>query len=215
MRTELSLAVLLCLVAAGAAEARERIVKVAEIEEVQARDGLRVELSQGPASVVVDGAPAELDRVEVRVRGSTVSVAPRLSLGVFGEPPRGVVVRIAAPSLRRLQVSNGAAVSGDGLALRDVHVQTMNGGVATLAGACAEGVFEAERGGVIHGGALRCREVTVLASMGGVAQVQALEGASGKAAFGGVIEISGDPSRRALQTSLGGVIKLHPVGEGH
>lgn len=214
MRTKIcACAALAALCLPGMALAETRSIPAGEISAVEARDGVRIELVRGAANISIEGSRDMLDRVEVLVRDGVVRVAPRRRLGVFGEAPEGVVVRIAAPRVSRLSLANGAVLQGRDLVLGDVQVEVANGGVLSLAGSCGEGVFDAQRGGVVHAEALACASVTALASMGGVVRLQAQTAASAKASFGGLIEIFGQPGRRAVEMNFGGVVRLQPAGE--
>lgn len=199
----------------GTAFAEARTIPVDEISTIEARDGVRIELVEGAAQISLEGPSDMLDRVDVQVRNGVVKVAPRRSLGVFGEAPQGVVVRIAAPALSHLTLANGALLEGRGLALGDVRAEVANGAILSLSGSCGAGVFDAQRGGVVRAEGLACKNVTALASMGGVVRLHAKIAASAKASFGGLIEIAGDPERRVLEMSFGGVVRLQPASQKH
>lgn len=207
-----ALAALACPTPAGA-DARD--IPVRAINAIEGRDGVRIEVVKGPAHISVEGRRPMLDRIDVAVREGVVRVRPKRSLGVFGEAPEGVVVRIAAPELSRVTLVNGAVLRGREVALGEIRAEVANGAVLTLTGTCAEGVFEAQRGGVLQAEGLACGNVTALASMGGVVRLQAQAAASARASFGGVIEVFGDPKQRALEMSFGGAVRLQHGAEKH
>jgi len=192
----------------GSAWAAERTVPVSAVRAVSAQDGVRVDLGQGAPGVVVEGPEALLDRVEITERDGKVRVQPRRSLGLFGSAPSQVVVRITAPSLEEIRAQNGAVVTGRGLGLGALRVLAENGAVVTLDGACAEGAFAAERGGVLRAERLSCESVSAEANMGGVAQLEARSAISAKASFGGVVEVRGNPGERISESSMGGAVRF-------
>lgn len=199
---------LLGLAGASPAAAAERPIAVSAVRAVSAVNGVRVELTQGPAKVVVSGPENLLDRLEVTEQNGLVRVQPRRSLGLFGSAPEQVVVHVSAPMLERVSAQNGAALKGWGLSVGTFRAEVENGAVITLEGVCVDGAFAAARGGVLQVEGLPCEAVSAEASLGGVARVGARTAVSAKASFGGVVEVVGAPTERVVESSMGGLVRF-------
>lgn len=95
------------VVVATPALAEERAVPIEAFEEVHVMGSARVRFAQGPVEeVVLEGDASELDGVEVDVRRGVLTVRPTGSWRFWDA--RRALVRITAPTLRRVSISGAA-----------------------------------------------------------------------------------------------------------
>ena len=185
-----------------------RVVDVDGFSEIDAANGVVVEIDYGaPASVVIEGPEDRLGNVTVEVVRDTLRVRPRRS-GLFGRVNLDdVTVRVGTETLTEIEVANGAVVTASNLTDEvEFEVSVVNGGVIELEGACGEIDASAARGGVLDASGLDCSAAIASASMGGVIEIAARDSVEASASMGGVIEISGAAEQSVVSQSMGGVV---------
>ncbi|HWA00820.1 MAG TPA: DUF2807 domain-containing protein [Caulobacterales bacterium] len=189
---------------AASAETRS----VGPFNAVEARGRFRVEVIQGPTRLVEITGP-DAQRVAARVHGDELVLSP-VDRNWFGpEPEINAVVHVTVTALESLQASRGAEIEA-----RDVHAGQFNadasmGGVLRVSGGCARLEAAASMGGQIDAGALNCTDVRADASMGGSMRVTARNAIEAHASMGGVVAVSGEPSRRETHSIMGGEVSFN------
>lgn len=232
MRT-LALALSVAALAAAPALAAERQFDVTGFSEVVVSDGLTVEIAEGAGfSVIGEGAPRDLRRLEVHRRGDAL---------VIGQEARGldrfsplmwaladeVVVRVALPELRGVdarvgsdvtvagsapgafsaEVSTGADLEMAGVEARTVSLSASSGGSLDVAGTCEGLIIVAGSGADVEARALACDSATARASAG--ARIEITAGAvRAEVQSGADVEVWGAQTVEADERS-GGDVRVH------
>jgi hypothetical protein len=199
---------LAALVAASAA-AETREVAVDAFTEIDAANGVRVEVVFGESpAVVIDGPRSQVERVEVDVRGDTLRIRSR-STGFFRSGDvSDAVVRVTTSTLSGVEAANGAFVQVAAVpADAALELRAVNGAVLELDGECASLDVEAHRGAVVDAGDLDCGTVHAEASMGGLVDVRAREAVTANASMGGHVEFWGPAEQIRSTASMGGLVE--------
>jgi hypothetical protein len=195
------------VVAAGAF-AETRTVEVSAFSEIDAANGVAVEVTFGESpSVVIEGPAAQIARIEVSVGGDTLRVRPQRSRMFRGNDVSDSVVHVTVGSLSSIEVANGAQVSVEGVQFDDeLALRASNGGMLEVEGGCESVVVEAHRGGMVNASDLDCRAAVADATMGGLVDVNARESVEASATMGGLVEVSGGADVLHSSASMGGAV---------
>lgn len=205
----------LALLAAPAAAAEKR-VPVGGFDRVRVQGAFDVTYATGSPRASVTGDPDAVERVELRVEGTTLTV--RRASRVQGERGGGasaspVRVTLFSPSLASAAVFAGGrfsatrikgarvdlSVSGAGmiaaadLAADQVSVLVVGAGAVTLAGRAARARLVANGAGRIDAGGLLAGDVTVLLDGPGEVRAAARYSAAVTNTGLGVVSITGTP----------------------
>lgn len=230
----LALAALALGLAAGPARAEERVYDMPTFERVEVTAGVSAIVEAGPAQAIRADAPnaATLDRLTVDVRDGT------LRLGIEGNlvtwlfnlgQRRPIVVHVTAPAIRaaaassgadidvrglsgdaQLSASSGAAIVATIAAGADVSLDASSGASLRVSGSCTRLVADATSGASISARDLACDTVKATASSGGHATVRARTAIEADASVGGGIEVSGNPGKVQVNSSMGGSVDMSP-----
>ncbi len=196
-------------------------------DSITAASGVNVILKQGPYSVVAEAPEGRLDSIEVRQDGAELRLSRKPELTFFGVSGR-YVVHVAAPGIRKIDVSGGADLDGDGLTADalslsasgggDLRLTTLKVGALTanasggadidVSGACQSARVDASGGGDFSGGRLACAASVATASGGGDVEIGASQSATGAASSGGDITFVGAPPVYNRDESSGGDVSL-------
>lgn len=226
MRRPLLLLALLLPALAGAAERRHSITG---FDRVRVNGPFEVSHAPGSAAALVGGDARAIERVEVRVDGSTLTI--RMGNGAWGErreagPTAPITVALTSPTLTGASVLGGgrmrvARVKGARLdllaggaseiAVADVQVDQLSAaltgaGSVTLAGRAGRARLATDGPGRIDAGALRADELTVLVNGTGETRAQARYAANIVNVGLGTITIAGRP-KCTVKAPAGGVVR--------
>lgn len=194
--------------APSAAWADTKAFDLKGFEGVSVSSGIDATVTVGPDfSILADGAPRDLERLKVEVRGDT------LNIGRDWKRTRGmrngkVKFTVTLPQLDLLDVSSGASIEAKGVRADTFTIDASSGGFMRVEGTCERIVVDVSSGGNVEAEELVCRTAVVDASSGGAAEVFASEEVSGDASSGGSVRISGSPPRVSKDTSSGGSVRV-------
>lgn len=215
----ISAALVLAVALPAAAETRA----LSGFSEISARNGIRLEISQGDAyAVEVLGRDASKittnvagDRLIISRRGffnfgpgpdARVRVTlPRLSAL---EASSGVEIALGAMETPRLDInlSQGAELDAAGLNVGDLSLSASQGADVTLSGQCETLSVRASMGGNVAADNLRCANAVANAAMGGNVEIRADQSIEANASMGGMIDVAGAPARRTISAGMGGAV---------
>lgn len=196
---------------APAAWAERRQIDVPDFSNVDASNGIHVQVEFGAAGpVTVEGPASQISKIIVDVQGDTLSIQPR-SFGFFRRLRlSGIVVHVPVEALDGVEAVNGAQVEvQDAPSTADLSLVADNGGRVTAHGACDVVTAQSSRGGQVKAQDLDCREAHADAEMGGSIEISARESVVAEARMGGAIQIYGGAESVAASESMGGRIRRH------
>lgn len=143
----LALVSLLALTAASAAD-DARSYMVTGFDRIRVNGPFEVEIMSGGNTASATGEPAALDRLSVRVQGSTLVVNSG-TVGFerrSGDAPRATRIRIAAPLLRAVSANGGAQVRVAEMRAARVDLAIEGTGSLDVSGIRADQLFVAHNG---------------------------------------------------------------------
>jgi hypothetical protein len=188
------------------ARADTKSYSLSGFNEVAAGSGVDVVLKQGPFSVVATGNKKDIERLEIRVEGSTLVVGHKASVTFFGHNEKNVVT-VTAPTYVGVTASGGADIDADGLNLGDVRVAASGGADLRLQNVTAKALNAKASGGADIKLTGVCTAATVEASGGADAEAWASASAKGRASSGADIHFKGTPASIDKESSGGGSVK--------
>ena len=217
----------LLLLAAGPAVAAERGFPVGSFDRVTVEGSADVVVSTGHGeSVRASGDPTALDRLDVRVDGTTLKIGTKRGLDWSWRDHGPVRVAVAVPTLRAVDIAGSgsiavdrvkteafaAVVAGSGsvtVAALDsdrASFVTRGSGSMTAAGRCGDGVARIEGSGDLKLAALKC--TTLSASVAGSGSLEAFASRTATLATMGSGDITVTGGARCT-TSTAGSGKIH------
>lgn len=197
------------LAATSAAFADSRAFEVAPFEDLEASNGIQVEVVFGDApSVRAEGPARKLDELLVKVVRGRLVIRPRLH--VFHDQMQfgDTTVHVVAQGLGHVEVENGASLRLTDFEAGDVELEATNGARLVADGRCRFAEIVARRGGEVDADDFVCTEVVARASMGGEVRAHALEAVDAGASMGGDITVVGSPERVRRGRTLSGDITI-------
>ncbi len=154
-------------------------------------------------SVVVSGAPSEMERLEAQVEDGVLSLEQdEVTFGKRRFRNQGMSVAISLPALEGFDLAGVADAEVTGVDAGRFAVNLAGVGSLVLSGVCEQ--LEAQLSGVgeIDAHALKCRDADVDVSGVGSAAIYASETADASVGGIGSIEIYGSPSRVEKRASF-------------
>ena len=176
---------------------------VAAFTEVSAGAGIRFELATGPQQVVITAQPNIIAITTTEVTGSRLTVETTSGYAT----PHGLVVKVTAPGLTRIELSGGASASGTAGASTDLTIAMSGGARATLTGSASNLDLEASGGALPDLAELPATNATVDLSGGVVASVRVSGSLEGSASGGVVLTLASQPASSNVETSGGAVVR--------
>jgi hypothetical protein len=143
---------------------------VSNSERVEVCCGIQLILTQGsPEQLALEGDDNILPEIETVVRGETLSVRFRSTLGpLHVRPSRPIIVNLQMPSIRGIDISGGGSLETETLTSDRVALKFSGGSQGWIGGLEAERVeLEASGGGEVVIGSLSAQTLNVHASGGG------------------------------------------------
>lgn len=187
------------------AQAETRSFDLKNFNKVAASAGVDVILKQGPFAVSVEEPDGKFDRLELRVRDSTLVASRKSDFRPLIERPH-YTITVSAPDYRALNASSGSHVEGDALRLANFAVEVSSGAHVGLSGDCKDIAISVSSGSHFSGEDLKCERATVSASSGAHADAFATATATGDASSGAHINFHGKPANVTKDTSSGGSV---------
>jgi hypothetical protein len=209
---------------------QKRDMPVADFRKLTLQGNLQVELSQGDkAQVIIFGSQEEQDEVTMSTSGDKVTLKTKLSDQLFEKDKnrrRPIKVQITYASLNQLVTSRGANVEGGSVINADdleikahsgsqlsLEVQATNlklevseGAHATIKGTATVQKTSVSTGAELIADRLFSEIVNIRTTTGANAKISASKTLEASAGTGGNIQYRGQPTRRDVNTSLGGNI---------
>lgn len=187
----------------GSGDVTSKPRSVAAFTEVSAAAGIRLELATGPQQVVVTAQPNIIDITTTEVSGSRLTVDTTSGYVT----PSGLVVKVTAPSLTRIELSGGASAAGTAGTTKELAITMSGGARATLTGSTGNLDLQASGGALPDLGELRATNATVDLSGGVVASVRVSGTLKGSASGGVVLTLTSQPASSNVETSGGAVVR--------
>lgn len=196
---------------APAAWAERRQIDVPDFSNVDAANGIHVQVEFGAAGpVTVEGPASQISKIIVDVQGDTLSIRPQ-SFGIFRRLRlSGIVVHVPVEALDGVEAVNGAQVEiQDAPSTADLSLVANNGGRVTAHGACDVVTAQSSRGAQVDAQDLDCREAHADAEMGGSIEIRSREAVVAEARMGGSVVIYGEAESVVSTSSMGGRVNRH------
>ncbi len=193
-----------------AAVAEQRGLELPEFSAISASAGMEVQVAVGgPQSVVLDGNPADFDRVSVKVVQGVLRVSPKSGSGFdwFRSGP-DVKVKVTAPRIASLEASSAADIVAAGFAGGDLRLKASSGADLSASGACGRLDADASSGADIDASGLACAFVSAEASSGADLLARAAADMEAAASSGADVIIKGAPGRLRQSNSSGGDVRI-------
>ena len=187
----------------GSGDVTSEARSVAAFTEVSAGAGIRLELATGPRQVVVTAQPNIIAITTTDVSGSRLTVDTTSGYAT----PNGLVVKVTAPGLTRIELSGGASAAGTAGTSKELAISMSGGARATLTGSTSNLDLEASGGAFPDLGELRATNATVDLSGGVVASVRVSGSLKGSASGGVVLTLTSQPASSNVETSGGAVVR--------
>lgn len=163
----------------------------------------------GDFSVVVSGAPDELERLEATVDNGVLKLdQDEITFGKRRWRNQGMSAVISLPVLSGFDLAGVADGEVTGINADDFEVDLAGVGDLTLSGSCGRLNAQVSGVGDLDAQSLQCREVDVDVSGVGEASVYASEAAEASVSGIGTINIYGSPSQIEKHTSFMSSISL-------
>lgn len=198
-------------------------IRLGEFDEIKVFDGIRVTVIPSEAdSLVVEGKNKEFlsyknkngrlyIRMDVKKRlsgfNTTVALFSSNPLEVI-DANEGAFVSCQDVLFQQsitLKAQEGAEIDAL-LDVQKVSTKTVSGGIVNLKGAAKIQTHKVSAGGVVAAATLDSEQVEVRVKAGGNAAVRATELAEVKVAFGGSVNVYGQPKKLVRQIAVGGNI---------
>lgn len=190
-----------------AGDPESRAYPLADFTGVSAETGVVLILRQGAFAVEAKSENGDLSRLTIEKRGSTLDISSS-QMFTMGQSPT-YRVTVTAPTYEEITASAGVQVTGEGLKLANLKLDTSAGVSAKLTGECTALEASAAAGASINARDLKCTSAELSASAGAKIEAFASEKAEAKAAAGAIIDIYGAPPNISQDASIGAVIKVH------
>jgi hypothetical protein len=208
--------------------AAERSFSVGAFSEVVLSGSMDVVVTTGAAhSVRAEGAEADLDRLDIRVKGDALVIATKPGSWTWSSREK-VTVRVSAPNVSRAAISGSGdmqvgptkgdfsgRISGSGdLAVASIDAPALSlaisgsGDIALGRGRCGTANFSTSGSGDIDASAVRCETLTVSTSGSGDVAAQATGTASLRTSGSGDISLTGG-ARCTSRSSGSGTISCN------
>ncbi len=196
---------------AAPAVAAERSFPVGAFSEVVLSGSMDVVVTTGAGhSVRAEGAEADLDRLDIKVKGNALVIGTKPGSWTWSSREK-VTVRVSAPNVSAASISGSGdmqvgptkgdfagRISGSGdMAVASVDAPSLSlaisgsGDIALGGGRCGTGAFSSSGSGDISGGRVRCETVTVTTSGSGDITAQATGTAALRTSGSGDITVTG------------------------
>jgi hypothetical protein len=187
----------------GSGDVTSQTRSVPAFTEVEAGGGIQLELAQGPQQVVVTAQPNIQDITRAEVSGSRLTLST--TSGYMS--PRGLVVKVTAPSLKLIELSGGASASGSIGRSDTLSLQLSGGARASISGTTSSLDLGASGGAIPDLGDLRATDAKVDLSGGVVATLTVSGSLTGTASGGVVLTLTTQPASSNVETSGGAVVR--------
>lgn len=158
-------------------------------------------------AVEVTGPDAGSIRTEID--GGTLKIESTLRSWWGGQRRANALVRVTMPGVEAISASRGAEVNALDLNSGDLSLSASMGAQLSAQGMCEALRASVSMGASLNAGQIACQRVNVSASMGAEARVQATENVDASASMGASVRVTGDPSQRSTNASMGGTINIH------
>ena len=166
-------------------------------DEIEVGGVFEIDVSVGDDfSVVISGAPAEMERLEVGVENGVLTLdRSEMQRGKRRWRDLGLTAEISLPALKAIDIAGVADGDVSGVDADDFEIDLAGVGDLNISGTC--GRLDADVSGVgdLNAKELECREVEVDVSGVGSASVYASEEADASVSGIGSIDIYGSPER--------------------
>lgn len=198
-----------CL-AIGAAQAETRNFDLSGFTEIDAAEGVTVEVSVGGSySVRAEGDGDKIDKLRLRVRGDALHIDRDNGRGWFQVNRRSdFTVYVSMPSLNGVDVSSGAEVTADSINADRFSASVSSGADANLSGRCDTIEADASSGADLNARDLECAHAIADVSSGADITVYASESVRADASSGGDITVYGGPTNTNVDESSGGDVHI-------
>ncbi len=177
-------------------------------DRISASAGVDVDIRQGPFAITVDEPQGKFDKLVLEVRGDTLVIGRKNTMGGWFSRGPDYRVTVTAPNYVGIDASSGASVEGSNLSLKDLKVGVSSGADVDLAGNCAGLRVDISSGADFDGEQLKCETASVDASSGADADAYATRSADGEASSGASVTFHGKPAQFDKDTSSGGSVRL-------
>lgn len=196
---------------AAPALAAERSFAVGPFSQVVLSGSMDVVVTTGTAtSVRAEGAAADLDRLDIQVKGDALVIATKSGNWNWSSRDK-LTVRVSAPNVSAASISGSGdmevgptkgsftgRISGSGdMTVASVDAAQLglsisgSGDISVGGGRCGTGTFSSSGSGDVSAGRVRCETVTVTTSGSGDMEVQATGTAALRTSGSGDITVTG------------------------
>ena len=211
---------ILSLLICGGLTAQDKTMDLSSFTTVEASAGIEVELVSGSPKAEITIKKGEIDDVEIKQSGNTVSVSFKSQswFGTKSKNRKAYVKLYYDKDISKVDVSSGASLkcnetmkinslksqvsSGGSLAMaieaKNTDVDVSSGGSLKLAGLSDNLKVDVSSGGSFSGGELKTDNVDADASSGGSAKVWATKEIEAGASSGGSVKYKGDPEKENI-----------------
>ena len=177
---------------------------VAGFDEIDVGGVFEIDVAVGgDFSVVVSGAPSEMERLDARVENGVLKLDRKEGeRGKHRWRDFGLTANITLPALKGVDIAGVADVRVSGVDADEFDIDLAGVGDLTISGTC--GRLEADVSGVgdLNAKGLECSDVDVDVSGVGSASVYASESADASVSGIGSVDIYGSPSRVEKSSSF-------------